>query len=60
MNWRTTLFGGIAALGGYLNTLPDPTLSIIGQIMSMLGTGLLGFFAADKKNLANDQNNYRP
>lgn len=47
VNWRTTLFGAIAALGLYLAKQPNTTLAFIGTVASMAGTFLLGGFAKD-------------
>lgn len=43
MSWQPKLFGAIAALGSYLETLTDPKwLGIVGKIMLAVGTFGLG------------------
>ncbi len=47
-NWKTTLFGAVAALGAYLGTVADPTwLPMVGKVLAMVGTFGVGFFAQD-------------
>jgi hypothetical protein len=48
-NPKTTIFGIIAAIGGYLATSTTGTLQIIGQIAAGIGTFLMGGAAADAK-----------
>lgn len=54
-SWKTTLAGGVAAVGAYLTTQPDPAwLSIIGKMMSAAGVFLIGLFARDNDKSSND------
>ncbi len=46
-NWKTSLFGCIAAVGVYLSSVPE--FENIGKILGMIGAGLGGFFASDAK-----------
>lgn len=46
-SWKTTLFGAITACGMGLSQTDDPILKTIGQILSILGPVLMGFFAKD-------------
>jgi hypothetical protein len=46
-NWKTTLFGGITAIGSYLITIDDAILKTVGQVLVVLGPVLLGIFAKD-------------
>ena len=48
-NWKTTLGGVLAAIGTYLTNSQTGVLNVIGQIMSIVGTLLLGTAAADYK-----------
>lgn len=48
-NPKTTIFGIIAAIGGYLSTSATGKLQIIGQIAAGIGTFLMGGLAADAK-----------
>ena len=52
-SWKTTLAGSIGALGAYFSTL-DGSLHIVGQILSAVGTFLIGFFARDN-NVSSEQ-----
>lgn len=45
-NWKTTLFGALAAAGGGMATQPG-TVGTIGQILAILAPLLLGLFAKD-------------
>ena len=44
-NWKTTMAGAVSALGVYLTTIPD--LQVFGQILTGIGTFLMGMFAKD-------------
>lgn len=47
-SWKTTLCGGLAALGTYLSTQKDPEwLGFVGTILTGLGTAGIGAFARD-------------
>ncbi len=46
-NWKTTLFGFLAAAGVGASQSTDPTTHLIGVIMGVLGTALLGLTAKD-------------
>ena len=47
-SWKTTVAGAIAALGGYLTTVTEPSwLSTLGKTMATLGTLAIGLFARD-------------
>lgn len=49
----TTIFGIVAAVGGYLaNAAPTGLEHTIGGLMQQIGTLLLGIFAADSKDTA--------
>lgn len=45
---KTTLSGLLGAIGAYLATLENPTLKMIGQILTVVGIGLLGYHSTDK------------
>jgi hypothetical protein len=45
---KTTISGLIGAVGAYLATLDNPTLKMIGQILTAIGIGLLGYHSTDK------------
>ncbi len=45
-NWKTTLFGALAAVGAYLQTQPG-WIGTVGAILVPVATALLGFFAKD-------------
>lgn len=45
---KTTISGLIGAVGAYLATVDNPTLKMIGQILTALGIGLLGYHSTDK------------
>lgn len=45
---KTTISGLIGAVGAYLATVENPTLKMIGQILTALGIGLLGYHSTDK------------
>lgn len=47
-DWKTTLSGLIGAVGAYLASLENPTLKMIGQILTAVGIGLLGYHSTDK------------
>jgi hypothetical protein len=44
-NWMPTVAGFFAALGGLLSAFDDPTVKLIGQIMTAVGVALLGLVA---------------
>jgi hypothetical protein len=46
-NWKTTTFGAITAIGVGLAQSEDENLKLIGQILSVVGPILFGFFAKD-------------
>ncbi len=46
-SWKTTLFGALTAAGLGMIQTEDPTLKLVGQLMSVLGPVLLGIFAKD-------------
>ena len=48
-NWKTTLGGIVAAVGSYLVNSQTGVLNIIGQVLAVVGTLLLGHSAADSK-----------
>lgn len=45
---KTTLSGLLSAVGAYLASLENPTLKLIGQILTPLGLALLGYHSTDK------------
>ena len=45
---KTTIFGLLAAVGGYFATTGTGTLQIVGQVVTGLATFLLGSSAQDK------------
>ena len=47
-DWKTTLSGLIGAVGAYFATSENPTLKMIGQILTAVGIGLLGYHSTDK------------
>lgn len=47
-DWKTTVSGLIGAVGAYLATLENPTLKMLGQILTAVGIGLLGYHSTDK------------
>lgn len=47
-DWKTTVSGLIGAVGAYFATLENPTLKMIGQILTAIGIGLLGYHSTDK------------
>lgn len=47
-DWKTTVSGLIGAIGAYFATLENPTLKIVGQILTAVGIGLLGYHSTDK------------
>jgi hypothetical protein len=49
-NWKTTLGGILAAVGGYLVNGQAGVLHIVGQVFSFVGTMLLGVAASDVTN----------
>jgi drug/metabolite transporter (DMT)-like permease len=46
-NWKTTLGGLVAAVGTYLVNSQTGVLQILGQVLAVVGTLLLGHSAAD-------------
>lgn len=48
-DWKTTMFGIIAAIGTYLSTSQTGWLQITGQCLAAVGTLLLGYNAKDNK-----------
>jgi hypothetical protein len=46
-NWKTTVSGVIVAAGTGMAQASDPTVQMIGQIVSVIGAILLGIFAKD-------------
>jgi len=47
-DWKTTLSGLISAVGAYLASCENPTLKLIGQILTPVGLALLGYHSTDK------------
>lgn len=47
-DWKTTAFGCIAAVGSYLSNSTNPTLVLVGQILTALSLVGLGYHAVDK------------
>lgn len=47
-DWKTTVSGLIGAVGAYFATLENPTLKMIGQILTAIGICLLGYHSTDK------------
>jgi len=45
---KTTLSGLIGAIGAYLSSLENPTLKMVGQILTVVAIGLLGYHSTDK------------
>lgn len=45
-SWRTTLCGALAAAGIYI-TENDPSLAMLGQILTVGGVFLMGLFSRD-------------
>jgi hypothetical protein len=48
VNWKTTLFGVLGAVGTYLATQPG-WLGTVGSVLVAVSSALLGYFAADAK-----------
>lgn len=48
-SWLTTLFGAITAAGAGLIQTDDPTLKMIGQLLSVIGPIALGLVAKDSR-----------
>ena len=46
-NWKTSLGGALLAAGTGLTQVDDPILAAIGQVMSIAGSLMLGYFAKD-------------
>jgi hypothetical protein len=46
-NWKTTLGGILAAVGGYLVNSEAGVLHVVGQILAFLGTLFMGYAASD-------------
>ena len=46
-NWKTTVSGVVVAAGTGMVQASDPTVQMIGQIVSVIGAILLGIFAKD-------------
>ena len=47
-SWKTTVCGGIVAVGSWAATQTDPAwLGTVGQILVGVGTAAIGFFARD-------------
>lgn len=46
-SWKTTAAGAITALGVYLSSVDDPTLSNVGKFLAGVGSFLTGLFARD-------------
>lgn len=53
-SWKTSVSGSVAALGVYFANQTDPTLHIIGQVLTAVGTFLTGLFARDN-NVTSEQ-----
>ena len=49
-NVKTTIFGALAAIGGYLAQSTTGTLQLIGQLVGGAATFLLGAAAKDASN----------
>jgi len=49
-NLKTTIFGLLAAIGGYFATSGTGTLQVIGQTVAGISTFLLGASAKDASN----------
>ena len=47
-DWKTTLSGVLAAVGGYLTESQTGWLHIVGQVVTAIGLLLLGYHATDK------------
>lgn len=50
-SWLTTVFGVLSAIGTALSHYGSGSLSEIGLIISVIGTGLLGATAADASSI---------
>lgn len=46
-SWKTTLFGAIGAIGVFLTSQADPTLQVIGQVVSAIALFGIGMVAKD-------------
>ena len=55
-SWKTTMFGGLAALGLSLTqvTPEGDLLHMIGQILAIVGTGGIGLSARDNDKTSED------
>jgi len=49
LNWKTTVFGAIAALGVYLTAQTNPILHVVGLVLSAIGSFGTGVAASDAK-----------
>jgi hypothetical protein len=46
-NWKTTVGGILAAIGGYLVNSQTGALQVAGQVLAFLGTLFMGYAASD-------------
>ena len=46
-SWKTTLFGALIAAGAGMVLSTDPTVQLIGKILTIVGPVLFGLFAKD-------------
>lgn len=46
-SWKTTLAGAVAAAGGGMAMSEDPTIQLVGKILTIVGAILIGMFAKD-------------
>jgi hypothetical protein len=46
-SWKTTVSGVLIAVGTWLTNNEDGNLKVIGQVLTFVGTVLLGFMAKD-------------
>lgn len=53
MSWKTTLAGAVSALGVYFTSL-DGTMHLVGQVLTGVGTFLVGLWARDNNKSSED------
>lgn len=59
-SWKTSVSGAVSALGVYLSTQTQYSWApTVGQILTGLGTFLVGFFARDA-NVSSEQQGLKP
>jgi hypothetical protein len=52
MNWKTTIFGALAAIIPYIRGIVPEEFQAIADAAAALALALMGYFAADRKPAA--------